>query len=188
MIYSSTYANDWLAAAVTEEFLDGGAWNQTIANHTFTSAGNSQYNDNTPQSYMEILSEMQNSTSSLINLTNDECQSAFGTANLQSPYLNVLLVTNYTQSDSFIDGLLHYPEWETNYMAWFNMTSGAPWVIDRGAGCAEQWDYSHGLNWSLPVCNCTENECIVDRSFVQNCLAQPAGDYDNQCTISISVT
>lgn len=185
MIYSSSYTSDWMAAAVTEDFLIGGAWNQTIANEFFNNAANAQYNNNTPQHFPEILSEMQNSISSLIKLSNDECQSAYGTAKLQSPYLNVLLVTNFTSSDSFIDVLAHYPDWETNHMPWFNMTSAEHSLI-YGPGCLGHWYYSHGSNWSLPVCNCSENTC--ERAFVQECLAQPTEKFDAECTVSITLT
>jgi hypothetical protein len=185
VIYSSSYTSDWMAAAVTEDFLIGGAWNQTIANVTFNDAANAQYNKNTPQHFPEILSEMQNSISSLIRLSNDECQSAYGTAKLQSPYLNVLLVTNFTSSDSFVEVLAHYPEWGTDFMPWFNMTSSEPSIVDE-PGCLGRWDYSHGSNWSLPVCNCSENTC--ERAFVQECLAQPAEQFDAECTVSISLT
>ena len=190
VIYSSVHTNDWLAAAVTEDFLDGSSWNETIANATFTQRANAQYNKETNQNFLGVLSEMQNSSSGLVQLDNDKCQSAYGTNTLGSPYLNVLLITNYTSNDSFVDGLLHYPEWATNYMPWFNMTAGASWLID-GSACYEEWDYSHGSNWSLPVCvpgGPAGIDFSLERAFVQYCLAQPLSAFDAQCSISVSTT
>jgi hypothetical protein len=156
-----------------------------VANDYFTYAENAQYNDNQPQHYLSILSSMQNSTASLISLSNSECQSAYGTSNLQSPFLNVLLVTNSTSPDGVIDVLAHYPEWGTDFTSWFDPQSSD---LSSNPGCASVWDYSMGSNWSLPVCNCTINACTTDRAFVQNCLAQPASKFDDQCTVSISLS
>jgi hypothetical protein len=126
---------------------------------------------------------MQNSSSNLTKLTNSECQSAFGTTKVQSPYLNVLVVTNYTSNDSFINGLIYYPETGMESIPWFNKNASNITV----EGCTQTWNYTQGSNWSLPECTCSNNECILERAFVQDCLAQPAGDFDVQCTISISL-
>jgi hypothetical protein len=124
---------------------------------------------------------MQNRSSNLTKLTNSECQSAFGTPKVQSPYLNVLVVTNYTSRDSFIDGLLYYPESGMESLLWFDKSASVITI----QGCNQTWNYTQGSDWSLPECVCSGNKCIF--AFVQDCLAQPAGNFNVQCTISISM-
>ena len=99
-----------MVAAVTQDFLRGGYWDLPFAYRTYAGKVYSTFNNNTLQPYVEILSGMQNRSSNLTKLTNSECQSAFGTPKVQSPYLNVLVTTNYTSNNSFIDGLLYYPK------------------------------------------------------------------------------
>ena len=72
-------------------------------------------------------------------------------------------------------------------MPWFNVTAAGALLVN-GNICSGQWDYSHGSNWSLPVCVSKDGGFVTERAFVQGCLAQPAGDFDNECTISISLT
>jgi len=127
---------------------------------------------------------MYNTSSNLMKLSNSECQSAFGTSKVQSPYLNVLVVTNYTSNNAFIDGLLSYPESGISSLPWFNENTNMSVF-----GCTSTYNYTQGqgTNWSLPTCACSDNECVVEQAFIQDCLAQPTGDFNVQCTISISL-
>jgi hypothetical protein len=185
VIYSSTYTNDYLAAAVTEDLLHGGFWNQTDALQSFNLSSNSSHNREVSQPYIEIVSQMQNSTSNLTRLTDIECRSAFGTANIHSPYLNVLVVTNYTS-------LTHSSKFSSTTLNWgqitchgFNDTSLTSSMFDK-TETYRKWDFGLGSNWSLPVCNFTSGKGDPKPAHVQECLAQPASELDNQCTISIS--
>jgi len=180
-----------MAAAVTENFLNGGAWNKSFVNNTFNSENIRDQGDKTRLSYSETLSQLQNSSSNLTKLTNSECQSAFGTPKIQSPYLNILVVTNLTSNNSFIDGLLFSPETGMDTFPWFNKTfSRASSYQCRGT----EFNYTQGQSSdsSIPICTCSNSSsssCSVDqnRAFVQDCLVQPVGDFGLQCTISISL-
>lgn len=194
-----------MTAVVTESFVEGGWWNETNAAIAFASAANSTAygapieGGNNTKIAVKVLKQLQSHILNLTRLENIDCENTFGSGHLDQPYLNVLLITNYTSKDSLVVGSIHNPERGTDDIPWFNATgkdttlplpfdSLADWyapTINNSNG----YVYSHGANWSLPVITgkCNNNNCSTEPAWVQYCLAQPVGRLEATCTISISV-
>lgn len=120
-----------MAVVVTKDFLDGAPWDEAKAVTSFTANSNDPnvtstrnglktsgvYEDE--EIYTTVLRERQRGARNLTELSNDECRASFGSDNLQSPYLNVLIIANQTSDDSFLTGEMHFPEWGANGAPWF---------------------------------------------------------------------
>lgn len=197
MVFASSYTNDFLTAVVTEGFVAGESWNETNALEVFTAKSNDGSLNNDLKTswgyrntsiYTSVLRELQHGAQNLTKLSNDECQNAFGSNDLQSPYLNVLVITNHTSNDSFLTGEIHYPEWGSNGAPWFRTVMQPNSYFPPGTGehkIDDYYYYSHGSNWSFPVRICSNSSCSFEPAWVQNCLAQPAEDFHSKCTVSI---
>lgn len=94
MIYSTISTNDYVAAIVTEDFVNGGSWNETKVNTT--------YNNVLPQ-----VQALQSKVSGLERLENAACIRAYGTSKLISNWMNVLVVTNLTRNDTLFATYTH---------------------------------------------------------------------------------
>ncbi|KUJ07684.1 uncharacterized protein LY89DRAFT_742454 [Mollisia scopiformis] len=202
VVFSSSYTADFITALVTESFERGAWWNETYALASFA-ANSSQYGDvpkdgNSAQIPVTTLKSLQSSIHNFTKLENDECEDTFGSRSLNLPYLNVLLVTNYTTNNSFVDGSIHYPERGMNDIPWFNATgkplppSYAAWTsvnmfdVPVPPHDPNPYTYSHGEYWNLPVSKCNTTTCFAEPAWIQYCLAQPVADLQTRCTISVS--
>ncbi|KAF1344838.1 hypothetical protein BDV97DRAFT_373196 [Delphinella strobiligena] len=81
VFYSTTSANDYMAAIVTEDFVKGGYWNKTRATNLLEALGYSRDEE------LSTIVSLQNRTSDLERLGNAECIQAYGTSTLVSNWL-----------------------------------------------------------------------------------------------------
>jgi hypothetical protein len=151
--------------------------------------------NDTQQPVYDAIQKLWQSGPDLQKLENSDCESAFSTALIQPPYHNLLVVTNHTSNDTFLNGFSEAQLWDT--------TNKVPWYDGENFGISHNssgghFNYSSGSSWVMPVspvCNTTDlstgtsfTECTAAPAHVQYCLAQAAAGWDGQCTISISVT
>jgi hypothetical protein len=201
VLFSSTYASDYFAAAVTEDFVHGGSWDKNgtiqllLDNPSYIQAIN----------YSQVLQSMQEKIDTLHQLNSDACRSAYNGPIVQAPYRSVLVVTNYTQNDSWIAGFFDTPELNGND------TLNPKVANDEKTGPSytfQNWAEGALLNVTVEQlpCNRTNNNSLYFAvtstanlsalnlnpdtvcSGVEYCLAEPAGNYSLNCTISANTT
>lgn len=123
---------------MTQDFVDGGWWNRTLpgvfgdltlvpnvthdsilwpARANLTSEPSQVYSLN---EISDIVLGMQTKVSTLQELSNDDCQAIYGSANLRFLYINLLVVIHYHTEGTFIDGKYHLPGWGNAQLGTFN--------------------------------------------------------------------
>jgi hypothetical protein len=186
VIFSSTYANDFLVAAVTEDFLHNGYWDQAAAKQEYDYWGSNSISGT--NNYTGQLQQMQRNVQNLTRLDPITCESTYFAIPIKSSYRNALLVTSVTQNDTWLSGMLAFPEThfaENSFKAWIYGTA------IFGPGSCQQWD---GVNKSLPLilANYTSASgtfgCTAYNAPLKYCLAEPAVEFSLHCTVSANLT
>ncbi|KAH6664530.1 hypothetical protein B0J14DRAFT_607897 [Halenospora varia] len=200
VIFSSSYANDYMAMAVTEDFVNtkNHSMNTNIVKSFFFNMTMPLHIWGTtnvlPSSYTTQLNIMGDNIQKLANLSNAECRDAFGSLKLEPAYHNVLLVTNHTQNDSFVNAVLSTPEVPSTAVYWFRNKDESGFSLEdvacRNVYNGSRFDYSKATpeNWTIPQYGCPRNYSATNVASVQYCLAQKAEEQQTLCTINFSST
>lgn len=123
VFYSTTYASDYFAAAVTEEFFSGGSINRALGMLLVEPNFSEQ---TTLFNYSDVLHSMQNDTQGFKRLDAATCMKQYSGQIEQAAYRNVLMVLDYTHGSSWLaghfgrledtDGLSNFHNWTMGYM------------------------------------------------------------------------
>jgi hypothetical protein len=185
---------------VTEDFVQGGSWDKNgtlqllLDNPSYLQAMN----------YSQVLQSIQDKIDTMHQLDSNACRSAYNEPIVQAPYRSVLLVTNYTQDDSWLAGFYDTPEVngdDTGNGTITFETTGYPYTFQNWADGAllnvrvQKFPCQHADNSSLHFAvtstgNLTALNLDPDVvcAGVDYCLAEPADNYSLNCTISANTT
>ncbi|CAD0099609.1 unnamed protein product [Aureobasidium mustum] len=108
VIFSTLSASSYMAAVVTDDFLEGAAWNNSRLDLL-------QESETTGQ---RQLARLQNSTDQLRRLENKDCIRAYGTNVLQSSWKNVLVVSDANVTGPLIRAYYHHVDLAANDLSW----------------------------------------------------------------------
>lgn len=195
MVYSTTSANDYVAALVTEDFITGGYWNETVTLQTDYGV------DPATNKTGPAIKQLQNEVSGLTRLENADCIRAFGTTTIVTKWRNVLLVSDFEQPDqSLIQFYSHVIQEGYDDLDWVcNGTAvdrvkcdtaslildASTWTLNGSQHCVENYTeiydygtYNHTYS-SLRTCE----DPLPFTANVKYCLAQTA---EPECTVAIS--
>jgi hypothetical protein len=184
-IFSSIYATDFLVAAVTEDFINNGYWNQTAAQQEYVEWGSNGINST--KNYTGEVQNMQRNVQNLSRLDPTTCHSTYGKMAIKSPYRNALLVISVTQNNTWLGGMLAFPETEVGHLLSFEDWMYGVSFFGPSLCPASSWD---GVNKSMPVilANYTKSidgfDCEVYNAPLQYCLAESADEFSLDCTVS----
>ena len=180
---------------MTEDFVQGGSWDKAgtlqllLDNPSYLQAVN----------YSQVLQSTQDKINGLHQLDSNACKSAYNEPIVQAPYRSVLIVTNYTQGDSWLAGFYDKPELNGNGAT--SETTGYPYTFQNWAVGAllnvsvQKRPCQHADNSSLhfavtSTANLTALNLDPDVvcAGVDYCLAESADNYSLNCTISGNTT
>jgi hypothetical protein len=133
---------------------------------------------------------MQQNIEHLTRLDTSTCESMHKSLPIKSPYRNTLLVTSAKQNDTWLTGMLGFPETyipENSFKAWMYGEA----YLGASLCSPPSWE---GVNKSLPLIfsNYTKGsdgyDCHVYNAPVKFCLAESANEFSLNCTISANTT
>lgn len=188
VMYSALSASNYVAAIVTDDFLQGASWNTSRLDG---------YTENIDTATRQV-ARLQSNVDHLTRLENEDCIRAYGTNFLQSKWKNVLVVSDANVTGPLIIGYYHQAELLTNDLGWIcgKQTQGAK------ARCDTKTMLSHPTNWTIAGLEVNQDEALVRRfmsysrwdgydpqgpyfeASVKYCLAETAKQH---CTIEISI-
>ncbi|KAG9686786.1 hypothetical protein KCU95_g11437, partial [Aureobasidium melanogenum] len=177
VVFSTLSASNYMAAVVTNDFLEGAAWNTSTLGFIETDATGQRQ-----------LARLQNNTDRLKKLDDEDCIRAYGTNLLESDWKNVLVVSNANVTAPLITAYYHRADKLIDDLGWICGSPGSntcdtksmlshpqDWTITDLLYQTEYGSYSLGYMRSPvgPWYNAS----------VQYCLAETAGEH---CTVKIS--
>ncbi|KAG9820342.1 hypothetical protein KCU98_g17729, partial [Aureobasidium melanogenum] len=190
VVFSALSASNYMAALVTDDFLQGAAWNSSKLDLM-------QENEDKVQ---RQLARLQNNIDRLTRLDNKDCIRAYGTNLLQSTHKNVLVVSDTNVTGPLITTYYHEAEMLVNDLDWI---CGKQFIIAKYK-CDAKSMLSHATNWTITddVTNPGESgaasygqgfagyypgnavgEGPWFKASVQYCLAE---EVEERCTVQIS--
>lgn len=122
-----------MATIVTDDFLNGGAWNESHI-HGDTAAGNRQ------------LAILQNNTEDLARLENADCIRQYGLNRLQPSWKNVLVVSESNVSGPLVSTYYHHAEYLQNDLDWI---CGKHESGSSRLQCDTQNMLANSTNWTI---------------------------------------
>jgi hypothetical protein len=195
VVFSTSTANNYVAAVVTEDFTKGGDWDRNRTTFERIGTGWTNKFNNYPLDWdnyyyqsvslrnLEPISELQRNAGNLQRLESSACMRAYGQSMYENKWRNFLVVTN---TSTFSDGLLtvfeHSVASTTNDVNWMCL---GPWPANiQGDGscninrlAASDWvlyNISAGGTYNLttgsahPV-NVTVAYCLAEEQFSGHC-------------------
>jgi hypothetical protein len=133
-MYSTLSASNYMAAIVTDEFLQGVAWNTSNLDHLLEDEAIGQ----------RQLVRLQSNVDHLTRLENQDCIRAYGTNFLQSSWKNVLIVSDANVTGPFVIGYYHRADLRNDDLAWICGKQG-----QMNTRCDTQMMLSHPTNWII---------------------------------------
>ncbi|KAK3616306.1 hypothetical protein LTR56_026037 [Elasticomyces elasticus] len=173
--------NNYLAAVVTEDFLQGGNWtaSQSEAPRSNYTWGSSKYNPN------NAVAELKSSASTLVRLDKKQCIEAYGGVPYESQWRNVLVVTSHQSNENLI-GL--FANCAGNSGDWMCMNNTATTRYyedyDDDYKCSYADLRANHSDWTfLNLRERTTNSTVTFNASVEYCLA---GRDPGHCTVEVS--
>ncbi|KAG9741613.1 hypothetical protein KCU73_g8879, partial [Aureobasidium melanogenum] len=181
VIFSTLSASNYMAAVVTDDFLQGAAWN------------NSRFDlfQETETTGQRQLARLQNNIDRLTRLDNKDCIQAYGTNVLQSRHKNVLVVSDTNVTGPLIKAYYHRADLMLDDLGWI---CGKQWAR-ANEKCDTKLMFSHATNWTITDLETNQNKTLVaeyDGDFesgpwfeasIRYCLAE---EVEERCTVKIS--
>jgi hypothetical protein len=174
-MYSTLSASNYMAAIVTDEFLQGVAWNTSNLDHLLEDEAIGQ----------RQLVRLQSNVDHLTRLENQDCIRAYGTNFLQSSWKNVLIVSDANVTGPFVIGYYHRADLRNDDLAWICGKQG-----QMNTRCDTQMMLSHPTNWIIADIEMHQSNyrggaagLPYFEASVKYCLAEPAKQH---CTVKIS--
>jgi hypothetical protein len=176
-----------MAAIVTEDFLQGAAWNNSRFDRLADSEATGQ----------RQLVRLQSKIDQLTRLENKDCIQAYGTNVLQSSWKNVLTVSDANFTGPLIITYYHRADLLTNDLGW---VCGKQ-VSGQANNCNTKMMLSHSSDWTITDSETNQNETVITGSTTwfhwsgnhimgpwfeaspKYCLAETARQH---CTVQIS--
>ncbi|KAH0296743.1 hypothetical protein KCU71_g13779, partial [Aureobasidium melanogenum] len=191
VLFSTLSASNYMAAVVTNDFLQGAAWNNSRLDLL----------QETEVTGQRQLARLQNNIDRLTRLDNRDCIRAYGTNFLESDWKNVLVVSNANVTGPLITTYYHRADQLTNDLNWI---CGKQSALAKDE-CDTKLMLSHAANWIIANRQENQNTTLLaeeglaysgygmsDReaegpwaaASVQYCLAE---EVKERCTVKISL-
>ena len=185
MIFTARSAVDYQAALVTEDFLNGGAWDRAATGYVM-------------KANLGELTQMQEQASNLTRLSSQACLEAYAFSMFETDWRNVLVVTALSSTNTSLIGVYHheaasayldivwpchgdiqYPFYGTTLRSCNLRALREIWTIPNVPGCPSATSASFGYNLIDGSNDCEQTYTAP----VQYCLAEP---FAAHCTINVS--
>jgi hypothetical protein len=140
-------ANNYMAAIVTDDFLQGAAWNNSRFDRITEPEATGQ----------RQLVRLQSEIDQLTRLENKDCIQAYGTNVLQSSWKNVLVLSDANVTGPLIIGYYHRADSLTNDLGW---VCGKQ-VSGKGNNCNTKTMLSHPSDWTITDSETNQNYTVI---------------------------